>query len=135
MATYYPVALVALLSCVMHFGMALAVARAHIRSGILAPKMTGNPALERTVRAHTNTLEWLPIFLTSMWLFAIYWSVPWAAGLGILWILGRIIYFLGSVHAAKRRFPGFFIQSLAAMALLLGPLGRIAYLMLTPPTI
>lgn len=135
MATYYPVALVTLLACLMYFGMALAVSRAHAASGVLAPAMTGDPRLERTVRAHANTLEWMPIFLASMWLFALYWSVPWAAGLGAVWILGRVAYFLGYVSDARRRFPGFFIQSLAAMSLLLGALGRIAYLMLAQPAV
>jgi len=26
------------------------------------------------VRVQSNTLEWLPIFLVSLWLFAIYWN-------------------------------------------------------------
>ena len=33
------------------------------------------------MRAHYNTLEWLPIFLPSMWLFAIYWNELVAAAL------------------------------------------------------
>ena len=37
-------------------------------SGIDAPAMTGHPEFERAVRAHANTLEWLPIFLPSLWL-------------------------------------------------------------------
>lgn len=108
--------------------MALRVAATHSKTGILAPTMTGDPLLERTVRAHQNTLEWMPIFLPSLWLFAIYWDADVAAGLGLLWIAGRIIYFLGYVAEAKKRFPGFFIQSVAAFALLLGALGRIVYL-------
>jgi hypothetical protein len=63
-----------------------------------------------------------------MWLFAIYWSVAWAAALGTLWLLGRIIYFVGYLSDPGKRFPGFFIQSAAAFALLLGALGRIIYL-------
>lgn len=75
-----------------------------------------------------NTVEWTPIFLPAMWLFAIYWSPAWAAGLGALWLIGRVIYFVGYLSDAKNRFPGFFIQSFAAFALLLGALGRVAYL-------
>ena len=51
--------------------------------------MTGDPVLERTIRAHYNTLEWLPLFLVPLWLFAIYWSDLVAAGLGLIWIVGR----------------------------------------------
>jgi uncharacterized membrane protein YecN with MAPEG domain len=90
--------------------------------------MTGNPVLERAIRAHSNTLEWLPIFLASMWLFAIYWSVPWAAGIGTVWLIGRVIYFAGYCSAPNKRFPGFFIQTFAHFVLMLGALGRIIYL-------
>jgi hypothetical protein len=75
-----------------------------------------------------NTLEWLPIFLPSMWLFAIYWNSTVAACLGLVWIIGRIVYFLGYVSEAGHRFPGFFIQSTVVALLLLGAFGRIAYL-------
>jgi glutathione S-transferase len=131
MHAYYYVAVVTLLSGLVYFGMALAVARAHTKTGILPPAMTGDPVLERTVRAHVNTLEWMPIFLPSLWLFAIYWNPTWAAILGGIWIIGRVLYFIGYVSDAKSRFPGFLIQSLAAFALLLGALGRIIYLAMT----
>ncbi|HEX5419609.1 MAG TPA: MAPEG family protein [Gammaproteobacteria bacterium] len=126
---YYSVAIVTLLAGLVCFGMALTVARAHAKAGILAPVMTGNAYLERCVRAHTNTLEWTPIFLPAMWLFAVYWSPMWASIVGAIWILGRILYFLGYRAAPEKRFPGFFIQSTAVFVLSLGALGRIFYLM------
>ena len=130
MERYYPVALVTLISGLVVFGMALTVSRLHAKTGILAPVTTGDPRLERAFRAHMNTVEWTPIFLPSLWLFAIYWSVSWAAGLGALWIIGRIIYFVGYLSDARKRLPGFLIQSLAAFALLLGALGRVVYIAL-----
>jgi glutathione S-transferase len=126
---YYSVAIITLLTGLVCFGMALTVARAHAKTGILAPAMTGDAYLERCIRAHTNTLEWLAIFLPAMWLFAVYWSPWWASVLGSVWIIGRIFYFLGYVAAPRKRFPGFFIQSTAVFALSLGALGRIIYLM------
>ena len=129
MELYYPVAIVTLLAGLMCFGMALTVARAHAKTGILAPTMTGDPYLERCVRAHTNTLEWIAIFLPALWLFAVYWSPAWAAAIGGLWILGRIVYFVGYRSAPRKRLPGFFIQGTAVFALSLGALGRIVYLM------
>jgi len=130
MERYYAVAAVTLLCSLAIFGMALTVARTHKATGILAPKMMGDPLLERAIRAHSNTIEWLPIFLPSMWLFALYWSSSWAAALGMLWLIGRIAYFLGYLSAPSKRYPGFFIQGVAALALLFGALGRIAYLWL-----
>ena len=124
MERYYPVAAVTLLCCVMLFGMALSVARAHARTGIPAPAMTGHPSLERAVRAHGNTLEWLPIFLLSMWLFAIYWSPAWAAGIGLVWIAARIVYFAGYLADPLKRYPGFLVPVVVTRVLLFGALGR-----------
>jgi uncharacterized membrane protein YecN with MAPEG domain len=128
MRDYYAPAIVTLLISLVYFWMALTVSRTHARTSILAPTMTGDPVLERTYRAHVNTLEWMPIALPAMWLFAIYWSPAVAAGLGLVWIAGRLIYFYGYIANPKKRFPGFFIQSLAAFALLFGALGRIIFL-------
>lgn len=127
--TYYSVAIVTLLAGLACFGMALTVARAHAKTGILAPKMTGDAYLERCIRAHINTLEWIPIFLPALWLFAVYWSPLWASVLGAVWIIGRILYFRGYVADPRGRFPGFFIQSAAVFVLSLGALGRIIYLL------
>jgi hypothetical protein len=82
MERYYGVAIVTLVCSLVIFGMAFTVSKTHAKTGILAPAMVGDPYLERAIRAHSNTLEWLPIFLPSMWLFAIYWSASWATGLG-----------------------------------------------------
>ncbi|NOJ46253.1 MAPEG family protein [Bradyrhizobium archetypum] len=131
MHSYFHVAIVTLLTALLCFGMAAQVARTRVKVGIFAPAMTGDPLLERTIRAHLNTLEWMPIFLPSLWLFALYWSPLGATILGTVWIVGRIVYFIGYRSAAKSRSPGFFIQALAAFALLLGALGRIVYLAAT----
>jgi len=131
MSSYYSVTAVTLVALLVYFGMGLAVARARGKAGIQPPAMTGDPILERTIRAHINTLEWMPIFLPSLWLFAIYWNPTWAAIFGMVWIIGRIVYFIGYVSAVEKRSMGFLVQFLAAAALLLGTLGRIAYLAIT----
>ena len=127
---YYPVAIVTLLCGLAVFAMSFTVALTHKKTGILAPAMTGDPRLERAVRAHSNTLEWIPVFLPSMWLFAIYWSAGWAALLGVVWLAGRIAYFVGYLSAPLKRYPGFFVQAIATFVLLFGALGRIVCLML-----
>ena len=53
-----------------------------------------------------NTLEWMPIFLPSLWLFAIYISDGIAAALGLVWIVGRILYMTGYSQAAEKRGTG-----------------------------
>ncbi|HZZ33528.1 MAG TPA: MAPEG family protein [Phenylobacterium sp.] len=125
------VALVTLLALLTYFWMSLRVPAARRKSGIAAPAMTGDPLLERTIRAHYNTLEWMPIFLVSMWLFAIYWNDLVAAAMGLVWIVGRIIYAVGYSAEASKRAPGFLIQSIATAVLLFGALGRIIYILAT----
>ena len=125
------VAIVTLLALLTYFWMGLQVAGARGKSGIQAPAMTGHPLLERAVRVHYNTLEWLPIFLTSLWLFAIYWNDLVAAGLGVVWIVGRLVYSFGYMADPGKRGPGFMIQSLATAVLLFGALGRLIYVAVT----
>jgi glutathione S-transferase len=131
MQDYGYVAIVSLLALLVYFWMGLQVGRARAKSGIAAPAMTGDPVLERTIRAHYNTLEWLPLFLVPLWLFAIYWSALVAAVVGLVWIVGRVVYQLGYVADAGKRSTGFMIQALAVAVLLFGALGRLVFLAAT----
>ena len=74
-----------------------------------------------------NTLEWMPIFLPSLWLFAIYISDAIAAVLGLVWIAGRVLYMTGYSQAANKRGTGFGIQAAVAGILWLGALGAIIW--------
>jgi glutathione S-transferase len=74
-----------------------------------------------------NTLEWMPIFLPALWLFAIYISDPIAAALGAVWIVGRILYLTGYSQAVEKRGPGFGIQATATIILWAGALGAIVW--------
>jgi uncharacterized membrane protein YecN with MAPEG domain len=129
MQSHAYVAIVTLLALLTYFWMGFQVGAARRRSGVAAPAMTGDPVLERTIRAHYNTLEWLPIFLVPLWLFAIYWNDLVAALIGLVWIVGRILYQRGYVADPARRETGFLIQALACAVLLFGALGRIVYVL------
>jgi uncharacterized membrane protein YecN with MAPEG domain len=124
-------ALVTILALLVYFGLSFQVARARGKSGIEAPAMTGHPMLERANRVHVNTLEWLPMFLAGLWLFAIYWNELVAAGLGLVWIVGRLVYSAGYMADPAKRSAGFLIQFLATAILLFGALGRIVYSLAT----
>jgi glutathione S-transferase len=93
------------------------VARARVAYGVKAPATTGNPDFERIFRVQMNILEWMPIFLPSLWLFAIYLSDIFAAGIGLVWVIGRILYMTGYSQAANKRGTGFAIQMVAAAML------------------
>jgi glutathione S-transferase len=129
MQSHAYVAIVSLLALLTYFWMGLQVGRARSKCGIAAPTMTGDPLLERAIRVHYNTLEWLPIFLVSLWLFAIYWNDLVAAGLGVIWIVGRILYQTGYMADPAKRELGFMVQALATAVLLFGALGRLVYVL------
>jgi len=109
-----------LLAVALYFFLATRVAAAHGKFGIRLPATTGNPDFERVFRAHMNTLEWMPIFLVPLWLCAIYLSDIGATVLGLVWILGRALYFAGYTTAVEKRLPGFFVQSTACVLLFIG---------------
>jgi glutathione S-transferase len=124
---YHFTALVTLLALMFYFTTCLGVARARVKYSIKAPTISGNPDFERVFRVQMNTLEWLPIFLPALWLFAIYISDAIAAALGVVWIAGRILYLTGYSKAANKRGPGFATQAGAAFVLWLGAVGAIAW--------
>jgi len=121
------VALVTVAALLTYVWMGVRVGQARAKCGIAAPAMSGDPVLERHIRVHYNTLEWLPTFLAGLWLFAIYWNDLIAAGLGVVWIVGRVVYALGYVADPKKREAGFIIQLAATAVLLFGAAGRIVW--------
>ena len=127
---YHLTALVTCLALMIYLLTSVRVARARAAFGIKAPAISGNPDFERVFRVQMNTLEWMPIFLPSLWLFAIYINDAAAAALGTVWIIGRILYWNGYKEAANKRSMGFAVQATAAFALWLGVLGTIAWRMI-----
>lgn len=115
-------ALVTLLSIAVYFWADLNVGKARGTYQIKAPATTGDPNFERIFRAHQNMLEWMPIFLPALWLFALYLSDRWAALVGLVWIGGRILYILTYSQDAAKRGLGFAIQATAAAVLFVGAL-------------
>jgi uncharacterized membrane protein YecN with MAPEG domain len=114
--------LVTVLSLLLFFVLGANVGRARGKYGVDAPATTGNPAFERVFRVHYNTMESLVMYLPALWLFAHYVSDRWAAGLGAVWIVGRIMYAIGYYADANKRGTGLIISMAAAFILLIGAL-------------
>lgn len=124
-------ALVTILACLVYAYMGINVGRMRGKHGVKAPAMTGHAEFERAVRVHMNALEWLPIFLASLWLAAFYFPSYLVPGLGVVWILGRIVYMTGYMADPEKRSMGFAVQALAALALLiLAVVGIVSVLMM-----
>jgi glutathione S-transferase len=129
---FHYTALVTCLAILFYVFTTIQVSKARTAFGIEAPTISGNPDFERVFRVQMNTLEWMPIFLPSLWLFAIYVSDPIAAALGLVWIAGRVLYMTGYSLAATKRGRGFGIQAIAALILWLGALGAIVWRLIHP---
>lgn len=113
-------ALVTLLALALYFWTGLAVANARQKYGVVVPATTGHTDFERVFRTQQNMLEWMLIFLPALWLFALYVSDVWAATLGLVWVVGRLIYIRGYQEAAEKRHSGFFVQMAASAVLWAG---------------
>ncbi len=124
---YHLTALVTCLAILFYFFTTIQVSKARAAFGVKLPATSGNADFERVFRVQMNTLEWMPIFLPSLWLFAIYISDPIAAALGLVWIAGRVLYLIGYSQAVAKRGRGFFIQALAGIVLWAGSLGAIVW--------
>jgi glutathione S-transferase len=115
-------AIVTALSLLEFMAFAMLVGWARGKYGVAAPATTGHPVFERYYRVQMNTLELLVVFIPALWLFGFYVSESWAAGLGGVFIVGRLLYLLGYVKDPKRRELGFGLSFLPVVILLLGGL-------------
>jgi glutathione S-transferase len=123
-------ALATLLALLLYMFMIMGVGGARRKYKVAGPATTGDPNFERHFRVQMNTLESLPLFLPALWLFAFTWDDIYAAALGGVWIIGRLLYWRGYVSAGGSRSLGFQIQGLAISILVLGALYRVVQTLL-----
>ena len=116
------VAVVVLLAIVEYVVFGALVGRARTKYQVKAPATTGNEMFERYFRVHYNSLEQLIIFVPSVWLFATYISNPWAAGLGAVFLVARILYAVGYIKDPGKREVGALLTAVVVLILLLGAL-------------
>lgn len=114
--------LVTIVSLLMYFVVTINVGRARAKYKIMPPQMTGEANFERVLRVQQNTVEQIILFLPSLWLFSLFISPLWGAGIGTVWVVGRILFAWGYYQAAEKRTLGFGISSLAIITLLIGAL-------------
>ncbi|HEY2071732.1 MAG TPA: MAPEG family protein [Rhizomicrobium sp.] len=120
-------AAVTILAILFYFWTGMNVGRMRTKHSVQAPTMTGAPEFERAVRVQMNTLEWFAIFLPLLWLATLYFSpamtmvyLAWLPPvLGIIWVIGRVMYMSGYMAAANKRSTGFLISFIAILGLVL----------------
>jgi uncharacterized MAPEG superfamily protein len=102
----------------LFFGFAVGKARGTYK--VSAPATTGNEMFERYYRVQMNTLELLIILVPSIVIFAQYAGAYVAAALGVIYLIGRMIYFVSYVKDPKSRSLGYGLSALPVMVLLGG---------------
>ncbi len=116
------VRIVIALALVEYIAFGMLVGRARGLYGVKAPATTGHEIFDRYFRVHQNTLELLVAFVPATWLFADYVSPRWAAGLGAIYLVGRLLYLRGYVADPARREVGFGLSILPILVLVVGVL-------------
>jgi glutathione S-transferase len=112
--------LVVLLAVAQFFYFAIMVGKARGQYNVPAPATTGNEVFERYFRVQMNTLELLVIFIPSALIFGQYLWPYGAAGLGVVYLAGRQIYFGSYVKDPKSRSVGYALSALPILILLGG---------------
>ena len=117
----YPAA-VTLLTLLFYVLVTMNCGRNRAKHHVAAPAVTGNEGYERAYRVQMNTLEHMVFFLPSMWLYAWTVSASWAAGIGLIWIVGRILYAFAYYNEPAKRPPGMLVTFAAQIVLFIGAL-------------
>ena len=114
------VALVILLALAEFVALGILVGRARGKYGVKAPATTGHEVFERWFRVHYNTMELLVVFVPSIWLFGLYVSPKIGAALGVVYLVGRVMYVRSYVRDPAARGGGFGLSMLPTLVLLVG---------------
>lgn len=118
--------IIALLAVLQFFVFGILVGRARERYGVKAPAVTGHEQFERAFRVQMNTLEQLVGFLPTLLIAGQYWSQALVAGLGLVWLIGRLVYRHLYVADPAKRQVGFLLTVIPTFVLLgLGLVGAV----------
>ena len=93
---------------------------------VSAPKTVGNEVWERYFRVQQNTLEQLIIFIPGMIAFTMYVSEKWVLLPGVLFIVGRQIYYWMYVKNPEKRAAGMALSFFSNLALVIGSIIALA---------
>ncbi len=125
----YP-ALVTLLALLVYLWILRRVSSARSKHDIKAPAITGHPEFERKLRVQQNTLELLIMFIPSLWIFSLTVQVLVGAALGLIFIIGRIIYAISYPADPTKRSLGFGLSIIPILILMIGGLVGVIHLMI-----
>ena len=120
---------VAMLAIIQYLVFGSLVGKARGQYGVKAPAVSGNELFERVYRVQMNTLELLVAFLPALYAAARYWPGWVIAWIGVVYLVGRVLYWRAYVTAPASRGLGFMLSigpvfTLALAALVPAVLGK-----------
>lgn len=110
--------LVGMLAVLQFFFFGFMTGAARRKSGLKAPAVTGDAQFERMYRVQTNTLETIVAFLPSLFIAAKYWSPTIVSLIGVIYIVGRFIYWRAYTQNPSTRALGFLLSVLPTFVLM-----------------
>ena len=98
------------------------VGQARIEYGVKAPAVSGHENFERAFRVQMNTLEQMVCFIPALLLANVYWSDTFVALVGVVYLVGRLIYRQSYVADPSKRTLGFMLTLIPTLVLLIAAL-------------
>jgi glutathione S-transferase len=98
------------------FGVQVGAMRA--KHNVKAPAMSGHEEFDRMFRVHYNTIEQLVVILPAMWVYANMVDPIWAAGFGVIYLIGRFVYRAAYLKDPAGRSLGFGLSFLPGVVML-----------------
>ena len=109
-----------LLIVAFYFFTAFRVGNLRGRHDIKAPACSGHPEFDRAYRVQLNTLEQMAMTLPLLWIATLFPVGPaWLpAAIGLLWVLGRILYLRAYMADPEKRLIGAALSGVLNLVLL-----------------
>ena len=119
--------LVAMLAIAQYIFFAFKVGLARGKYGVTAPATSGHEMFDRIYRVQSNTLEQLVCFLPALFVASLYWPPIYMAVIGLLYLVGRTLYWLSYVKDPGSRGTGFMMTFASTVLLILASVAGILF--------
>ena len=113
---------IVMLALVQYFYFSIEVGRARGRFGVAAPATSGNEEFERYFRVQQNTLEQLIMFIPAIYATAYYGNPLYAAAAGVVFLVGRVLFFRSYVKDPASRTVGFLLSMVPTLGMVIASL-------------
>ncbi len=111
--------LVGMLAVLQFFFFGFLTGMARGKSGVKAPAVAGDEGFERIYRVQANTMEMLVAFLPALFIAGKHWPPIAVSILGLVYLIGRVIYWRAYIANPDKRRIGFMLSMLPTLALII----------------